>query len=803
MRAEHNNGIDRGKMNRGNTTRKKKMMLRAGGERWLRASAVLLTLALLMTWGLPRLMFAQEMEGELRVTVHDAAGKAMVAQVQVNGRNPRFHAESETDSQGEAILRRLPFGVYQMQVTSQGFQPFTKQIEIQSNVPKKVEATLQVATVVTEITVEEKAPLLDTSRPRLVLREGREQLAEEMGTTMGRGPIDVIASMPGWVLEANAVLHPRGSEYDTQYVVDGMPEYDNHSLTFAPSFENDEFEAVNVMTSGMPAEYGRRLGGVITLDTRRITHRGHSFEANLQAGSYQSYLGSLLQQYRGDKTSLSLEVDGGHTLRYLDPPSLENLTNRGNSGGLHLRVDRDLTQRDRVSFYFRSDRTGFQVPNDLAQQAAGQRQGRNNSETAGQIHYQRSISGGTLFSLQGMVRDLTATLNSNTLSTPVYAQQDRGFRESALVGNLSQDREHHSLKFGGDVRVSSLREHFAYAPSDQLPNLAADFRGQKSSLESSLFAQDQMHFGHFAANAGVRFDQYSLLVEDTALSPRLAASYYIPQADLQIRASYDRVFEPPPTENLLFSSAAAGLGLEGVEGGVPVPTSRANFYEVGISKAFWGVFRLDISQYWRQFQNFLDDDVFLNTGLSFPITFHSANIRGTEARLELPGWRTLSGFLSYANMLGRAASPVTGGLFVKGGNAEELRGPGLVFPASQDQRNTAAAQARWQVLPRLWVMSEAHYGSGLPVDLADTTDAGIPQSILDRVNFDRGRVRPNFSLDLAVGTRIYQQGECSANLQVSVRNVSNRLNVINFSGLFSGTALAPGRQVSVRLKTRF
>ena len=43
--------------------------------------------------------------------------------------------------------------------------------------------------------------------------------------------------------------------------------------------------------------------------------------------------------------------------------------------------------------------------------------------------------------------------------------------------------------------------------------------------------------------------------------------------------------------------------------------------------------------------------------------------RETEVRLELPRWRGLSAFASYSNMLGRASSPVTGGLFIEGGEA--------------------------------------------------------------------------------------------------------------------------------------
>jgi hypothetical protein len=40
-------------------------------------------------------------------------------------------------------------------------------------------------------------------------------------------------------------------------------------------------------------------------------------------------------------------------------------------------------------------------------------------------------------------------------------------------------------------------------------------------------------------------------------------------------------------------------------------------------------------------------------------------------------------------------------------------------------------------------------------------------------------------------------------LQVDAVNLANRLNGINFSGLFSGTALSPTRMLSVDLRMRF
>lgn len=753
------------------------------------------------------------MEGELRVTVRDPDGRSVAARIELASQSPPFRTEVQADSLGQVRLLRLPPGVYRLVATSAGFEEYVDTIEIRSAVPQQKTISLTLAAVATEITVQARVPLMDPSQPGQIMQAGREQLQHTLGTTLGRSTVDVITTMPGWLLEANAVLHPRGSEYDTQYVIDGMPLYDNRSIAFVPAFENSELEAVNVMTASIPAEYGRRLGGVVALDTRRIGSRGHASGFDFQAGSYGTYIGSLSHQYRADRTAVSFGVHAGHTERYLDPPSLENFTNKASASGFNARLEHDLSDRDQLTFYFRQNHTGFLVPNDPAQQAAGQRQDRSSAETAGQIHYQHNFTPRAVGSVRGMTRDLTAKLWSNPLSTPVYVEQNRGFREGALLGSFTIEHERHTLKFGADLRINQIRESFRYAEPDELPEFELDFNDRRRSTEASAFIQDHIRLGNFAATVGLRIDHYRLLIQDSALSPRVGLSYYVPAADLLLRASYDRIFQPPPTENLLLSSAAGRLNLDDVEGALVVPASRANFFEVGFRKPLGNHLRADVSHYWRTFRNSVDDDVFLNTGLSFPITFDTARVEGTEIRLEMPRWRRTSSFFSFSNMLGVAYSPVTGGLFIHGGEAAELRNVVQRFPISQDQRNTVAAQVQVEPHRRLWLMTGVRYGSGLPVELEDedqddeideeTPPQPISPAILDKVNFERGRVRPNFSLDLGLGLRLWERDSQSVTAQFDVRNATDRLNLINFTGLFSGTALAPGRQITFQIKTRF
>ncbi len=752
----------------------------------------------------------QVMDGRLRIQIRDASERPVAATVELIGRNPQFLSRMDAGANGVATMNRIPPGVYRLSVRSAGFAEHTEPIDIRSAVPLRVEVRLRIEAASDEVTVISQPPLLDRLQPSQLMRASGNSLDLALGTTLGRSTVEVVTTMPGWLLEANAVLHPRGSEYDTQYVIDGMPLYDNRSIAFAPGFENGEFAAVSILTAGIPAEYGRRLGGVISLDSRRAARRGHHSSLDIQGGTFDSYLVAASHQYVSNKTVASVGVQGGFTDRYLDPPSLENFTNRGSSSGFNASLSRDVSDRDRVTFYLRSNRTGFLVPNDFQQQQLGQRQDRRSAETAGQLHYQHTFSARSLGSIRGMIRDLRTELWSNQLSTPVFVLQDRGFREGAVIADLTFEMERQTLKVGGDFRTNNIREQFQLADPGKIPAFDIDFRDEQRSNEASLFLQDQLRLGNFAANVGVRFDRYSLLVDDTALSPRIALSYYLPVADVQLRASYDRIFQPPPTENLLLSSAAPTLGLDALEDALPVQASRANFFEIGVRKPLADVLRLDVSHYWRTFRNPVDDDVFLNTGISFPITFDTARIVGTEVRLELPRWRAWTSSVSYSNMRGTTTSPVTGGFFIEGGEADELREIVEHFPITQDQRNTVAGQIRFEPHRRVWLMSGARYGSGLPVELDVAEDEGnsaeeqtIPKDILERVNFERGRIRPNFTFDFSAGFRVWDRDPRSLTLQFDLRNLTDRLNVINFSGLFSGTALAPGRQATVQMKLRF
>jgi len=296
------------------------------------------------------------------------------------------------------------------------------------------------------------------------------------------------------------------------------------------------------------------------------------------------------------------------------------------------------------------------------------------------------------------------------------------------------------------------------------------------------------------------------VADESAWSPRLGIAYNIPSAGLVLRASYDRIFQGPAVENILLASAdlTAQLG-----GGafIPLRPSRGNFTEAGFSKSVSRRLRLDGTWYYRQVDNFADDSLLLNTGVSFPIAFAEAKIHGYEAKIEFPRWGAFSGYVSYSNMVGTGFLPVAGGLFLGDNAGDAVSGQGS-FPITQDQRNSVRARVRFQPVQRLWFALGGSYNSGLPFEIEGPTNMDFIRQqygpeILAKVNFDRGRVRPSASLDTSVGLNLFEADRKNVRVQADVSNLTDRLNLINFSGVLSGTALEPGRNFAIRLNVGF
>jgi hypothetical protein len=761
-------------------------------------------------------LFCQSNSGELRLKVTDPSGLGVKTTVQIISEANQYRNTLSTSDQGTLDVLRLPFGVYQLEIGQPGFAAVSESVEIRSSLPTEYAIQLKLPTVNQSVTVSAANTLIDPDQAGAVSQIGSDVIQNRLSSLPGRSLQDLVNSQPGWLYEGNAVLHPRGSEYQTQFVVDGIPLTDNRSPSFGPEIEADDVQSMSIYTAGFPAEYGRKMGGVVEVNTLQDSQAGFHGQVVLSGGSFDSAGAFTQGQYAWGKNTLGFSASGSMTDHYLNPVVPENFSNTGTLGDFSVHYQRNLTPNDRISFIVRHEVSRYDIPNEMVQQIAGQRQTADNIETMGIASYQHTFSSHVVADLRAMVRNNANDFNSNTNSTPIEVFQHNFFREGYFKGTVTAVHGRHEWKFGVESDNIFLNENFRFIITDPTqfdPGTPSTFSflANRPDLEQSAFVQDLIHLGNWTISAGLRWDHYQLILNRQAVDPRFSVSRYFPSADLVLHFSYDRVFQTPSFENILLSSSTAATMLDPISLQLPVEPSEGNYYEAGLTKAFFGKLRLDANYFRRLVNNYADDDQIDNTTISYPIAFRKAVIYGAEAKLAVPDWHHFSGFLSYSWTVGDAWFPVTGGLFL--GDDAVIPTTGHL-PDSQDQRNTVRGRVRYQVTPRLWIAGGIQYDTGLPFDFQCPDGETLPQcvagvaqvygqQVVDRINFARGRIFPAFQVNASAGADIYKSERLAMKIQADGQNLSNILNVIDFGGLFSGNAIGPSRSFALRLTTNF
>ncbi|HZJ44978.1 MAG TPA: TonB-dependent receptor [Pyrinomonadaceae bacterium] len=780
--------------------------------------------------------FGQARISSVQGTVKDPTG-ALVPGAKVVVTQPLTHYEqaTQTDAQGSFKLVNLPFNTYKVRVEASGFQPLEQSIDLETTLPQTLDLSLSVEEATAAVTVSDNGAMLETDRTSSDTDLSQTILERPLGAAPSRAIESMVASTPGFVTDDNGRMHPRGSESQVQYVVDGVPVTDNMSAIFSTSLDARTLRTVEVLTGGIPAEFGDKLAGIINVNTKSglegptqggLSFSGGSFSTGEIAADFSTHTKKL-----GFITNLSTST----SQRYLDPPTIDNFHNFGRTGKGFFRLDYQFDANNSLKSVLNFGGSNFQVPNRLAQELAGQDQRQQLRDNSQNITYQHIFSPNTVAQFSFFHRQSHAELTSNPESTPVVAFQDRTLQNYGGIGSVALTRGRHNIKVGGQFTITPIDEQFSFYPTVAFPDLqdqngnivpnpvddfnAANpflFNGSKTGRTLSAYVQDRFSiYKNLTLDLGIRYDNYKLLISEQALSPRLAIAYYVPKTQTTFRVSYNRLFQPPPAENLLLASSteAAGISplavLQGITTVNPILPDKENSFEAGAQQLLTKMFRLNLTVYQKRIENFSDKDQFFETGVIFPISISSGRVTGEEVRLESTDLHGFHGFASYANARAYGVTPINGGLFL-GENPTDLFLSGFKFANDHDQRNEAQFQLSYNHRPSgIYASFSGRYDSGVPVDvepgttLADFVANGFDPRLYDKIDFQRGRVRPRTIFDFSVGADLMQKERVSLNIQFDVQNLTNELFLYNFESVFSGTHVGYPRLFSGRLSLRF
>jgi outer membrane receptor protein involved in Fe transport len=726
-------------------------------------------------------------------------------------------ARALTDAGGRFRLVGIPPGDYWLRAAAPGPLTASQRLSLRG-ARLEVHLNLQARGAETvEVSAEEESPDVRAG----VGGDSVRRLADRL---QSRALRDTLSKVAGWPTEDNGLVHHRGADDGFLFVLDGVPVYERLDPLFGLSPDAASIESLQVLSGYVPPQYGLRSGGVVELRSRAATPTDRRFgaEADAAGGSEgTTSAGGLLRARLGSSADALVSGSGERSDRYLDPVDPDNRHNEGRTWTTHVAANWRPSPRDTVVVRGGFGESRFDVPNDPAQDAAGQDQRQGNDDVLASLSWLRTLNPATTAEVALYGRWMRADVHSSPFDTPLETEAARRLSRTGVLAHLAHERGGHRISAGLEAASLHLDERLAFAVTDpeareeaDLSDAALQFRpddpfrfaGAVRRTQVSVFAQDSWRAtDRLTIDGGLRFDATDLLSPETALSPRLGLAYRV-SGSVRLRLSANRFFQPPQSEWLLLASSPEARVLSPFAdsgGGAPPQAERQWAYEAGLDVWLFGSLRLDTALWHRQVTNFLDPNVFFGTTVLFPNSVASGRASGVDVRLELPPRRGLSGFLAYSYARVIQVGPINGGLFLDD-DIQDI-GPGTEFKPDHDIPHTATGALRYDAPSgRFAATVSGRYQSGPPLEVSDEGLAALASRPgFDLVDPGAGRVKPHLVFDALVSVRLVRARSAELSASFGGQNLGNERYAFNFGNPFSGTHFGAPRTLSFGLHARF
>lgn len=206
-------------------------------------------------------IYAQTRPGSLRGTVKDAkSGETLpFVNVVIKDAGGAFVAGGSTDFDGKYNINPVNAGSYTVEVSFTGFATITvNDLVITPNTPTIQDFKMQEeSTTLTEVVITYEAPLIDKTKSSKVTT------SEDIVNMAVRDITSVAAQAAGVTVNANGGTNIRGARDEgTVYFIDGVKVRGSANIPQAAIAQTE------VITGGLPAQYGDAVGGVISTTTK-------------------------------------------------------------------------------------------------------------------------------------------------------------------------------------------------------------------------------------------------------------------------------------------------------------------------------------------------------------------------------------------------------------------------------------------------------------------------------------------------------------------------------------------------------
>ncbi len=709
--------------------------------------------------------------GTVEGVVTDPSGAVIAgAKILLTNSVTQYEQSASTGTDGSFRLANIPPNQYHLEVTSAGFQRYTQDIPIHSQVPVEVKAVLALAGSTETVDVHATADVIENV-PAAHTDVSQNLLQNLPVASTGQGLSDAITMTSGSVVaDSNGFFHPQGDHGETTYVIDGQQISDQQNKTFSTQMPSNAFQSLELVTSAPNAEYGDKVGLVVNTVTRSGLGQKPTASFDTYYGSFGTFGEDATFGLGGAKWGNFLVLDSSRSGRFLDSPEFTPFHDKGNTETIFDRVDYQPTGRDSLHLDMFAARNWFQIPVTYDQLAQDQRQQAKTLSFS--LGYQHTFNPQTLFTIDPWVRQDRVNYYPSADpfdDQPATVNQDRHLTNWGGRVNLAYANQFNDVKIGTDIQQTRLIENFGLGLTDPAfnpvcltnsgapvtiptlvsPNMCAPagflpnpnllpglvpfdltrngallrFHATGNINEQAVFAQDSITLKNLSLQIGVRFDNYDGLSSDKLVQPRLGASYQIKATGTVLRASFTRSLETPYNENLLFSSStgAGGLGsaVFGPYGNQALRPGHRNQYNLGFEQAVKKYLQINASYFWKFTKNAFDFDTLFNTPIAFPIEWRQSKIDGLSMRVATTNLHGFQAYTTFGHTRARFFGPEIGGLIF---NSPLSTG---AFRIDHDQAFQQTSYMRYQHgKDGLWAMFTWRFDSGeVAGSVTDLNDA--------------------------------------------------------------------------------
>ena len=430
--------------------------------------------------------------GSIEGVVKDPSGGVIAgANVEITFPVTGYQRQTMTGGDGSFHFTNIPFNPYHLVVTAPGFNSYAEDVDVRSTVPANLQITLKVGTEVATVRVESKGEDLVEKDPSFHT-DVDTTLTDRMPLESQSSSVSSLVTLatPGVVADSNGLFHGLGDHAENSFSVDGQPITDQQSKVFSNQIPLDSIQSLEAVSGGPPAEYGGKTSLVIKVTTQ--SGLGVTKPTGTVYSSYGSF-GSVSSGFRlafgGQKWGNFIAANGLNSSRFLDPPELHAIHDKGNEENLFDRVDYNITGNDSIHTNFQYTRSWFQTPNTIDNLNVGANDPLTGAPLPAQDQraqiktfniapvWTRLISTSTLFTFGGYVRqdrfnyypsgnvfaDGTGLIPGGSSAT---LNQQRKLTNAGLRSDVSYVKGKHNVKAGATFQHTFLTENFNFGITD-------------------------------------------------------------------------------------------------------------------------------------------------------------------------------------------------------------------------------------------------------------------------------------------------------------------------------------------------